>query len=355
MRDLGRQPLVVRGASPAFALISAKPRPAFSEPDEMNPAREGDPMSCNMPETAMIIDVTTRDGFQIIKDWIPTEFKTKVLDGLIAAGVSCLEISSFVSPKAVPQMADAADLTKYMLERHPDVAFSVLAPNLRGVQNAANAGARDVNYVISASKAHNEANIRRTHEESLADLAAITAAYPDIRVNLAVATTFGCPFSGPVPTKATIGIIGNALQYGISSVTLADTIGVANPVQVKSVLSDVRGAFPDLEIRMHMHDTHGMGLANMAAALEQGITMFETAAGGLGGCPFAPGAAGNTATEDAVNMLHRMGVQTGVNLEKYLEVTALLKANVNAPLPGRFHTARNFFEYCFFDPNNARC
>ena len=312
-------------------------------------------MSCRLPETATIVDVTTRDGFQIIKDWIPTEFKMNVLDKLVAAGVSAIEISSFVSPKAVPQMADAADLTRYMNEKHPDTAFSVLAPNLRGVQNAAEAGAKEVNYVISASKAHNEANIRRTHEESLADLAAITEAFPDIRVNLAVATTFGCPFSGPVPTDVTITIIREALKRGIASVTLADTIGVANPLQVKSVLADVRKAFPDLEIRVHMHDTHGMGLANMAAALEQGVNIFETAAGGLGGCPFAPGAAGNTATEDTVNMLHRMGVQTGIDLAKYLEVVALIKENVNAPLPGRFATARNFFEYCFFDPKEARC
>ena len=310
-------------------------------------------MAYNLPESATIIDVTPRDGFQIINEWIPTEFKKAVLDGLVAAGVSSIEISSFVSPKAVPQMADAAELTEYMLEKHPGAAFSVLVPNLRGAQNAVEAGAKNVNYVISASKAHNEANIRRTHEESLADLAAITAAYPHLRVNLAVATTFGCPFSGPVPTAITIGLIGEALKRGVSSVTLADTIGVANPLQVKSVLANVREAYQELEIRVHMHDTHGMGLANMAAALEQGVTIFETAAGGLGGCPFAPGAAGNTATEDTVNMLHRMGIQTGIDLKKYLELVALLKTNLKAPLPGRFAAARNFFEFCFFDPKEA--
>jgi len=315
-------------------------------------------MACNLPESATpksatIVDVTTRDGFQIISEWIPTEFKKSVLDTLVAAGVASIEVSSFVSPKAVPQMADATELTEYMLENHPGAAFSVLVPNLRGAQNAVAAGANNVNYVISASKAHNEANIRRTHEESLADLAAITEAYPDLRVNLAVATTFGCPFSGVVPTAVTIGLIGEARKRGISSVTLADTIGVANPLQVKSVLASVRAAYPELEIRVHMHDTHGMGLANMAAALEQGISIFETAAGGLGGCPFAPGAAGNTATEDTVNMLHRMGIQTGIDLEKYLKLVTLLKANLTAPLPGRFAAARNFFEYCFFDPKEA--
>lgn len=301
-----------------------------------------------LPQKAYIVDVTTRDGFQIIKDWIPTESKMQIIDGLIRAGVSSLEISSFVSPKAVPQMADAAALTRYMREKHPEVAFSVLAPNMRGAQNAAEAGARGINYVISASAAHNEANIRRTHEESLADLAAIAQALPELEVNLALATTFGCPFSGPVPTSVSIGIIRQALERGVTSLTLADTIGVATPLQVRSVLRAVRKEFPDLPLRLHMHDTHGMGIANMFAALEEGVNAFETAAGGLGGCPFAPGAAGNTATEDTVNMLQRMGIDTGIDLDAYLEVVAWIRTNLNVALPGRFAVARSFKEFCFF-------
>lgn len=311
-------------------------------------------MRCaSFPTSVTILDVTTRDGFQIQKDWIPTAFKIHVLDALINAGVSSLEATSFVSPKAVPQMADAAELVARMNTAHPDVAYSVLAPNMRGAENAVRAGARNINYVISASAAHNRENIRRTHEESLEDLAAIVAAFPSLTVNLALATTFGCPFSGPVPTNGIIALIGEASQRGVSSVTLADTIGVANPLQVKTVLRAVQEAFPDIEVRLHMHDTHGMGLANMAAALDMGIRIFETAAGGLGGCPFAPGAAGNTATEDAVNMFHRMGVATGIDLEKYLSAVRLIRENINAPLPGRFATARSFKEYCFFDPKEA--
>lgn len=307
------------------------------------------------PSKALIVDVTTRDGFQIVKDVIPSELKRKVLDGLINAGVSSLEIGSFVSPKAVPQMADTAALVTYMLEKHPDVDFSVLAPNLRGAQNAKENGVRKINYVISASAAHNEANIRRTHAESLADLAAITEALPELEVNLALATVFGCPFSGPIPTSASVDIIRKSLDRGAKSVLLADTIGVANPTQVKSVVRTVRDAFPDVPLRLHMHDTHGMGIANIAAALEEGIDAFETAAGGLGGCPFAPGAAGNTATEDAVNMLHRMGFDTGIDLDAYVAVVKLLRENVDAPLPGRFSTARSFKEFCFFDINEASC
>jgi hydroxymethylglutaryl-CoA lyase len=313
-------------------------------------------MSCPaLPESVAIIDVTARDGFQIQKDRIPTEFKTRVIDALIGAGVKSIEVTSFVSPKAVPQMADAAEIVAHMNAGHPHVEYSVLAPNMRGAENALKAGATNINYVISASARHNQENIRRTHEESLEDLQAITGAFPSLKVNLALATTFGCPFSGPVPTSVSLKLIEESLKRGVSTVTLADTIGVANPVQVKAILKAMRAAFPDLELRLHMHDTHGMGLANMAAALEQGIRIFEVAAGGLGGCPFAPGAAGNTATEDAVNMFHRMGVATGIDLDKYLSVVVMIRDNINAPLPGRFATARSFKEFCFFDPKEAVC
>jgi hydroxymethylglutaryl-CoA lyase len=313
-------------------------------------------MSCPaLPESVSILDVTARDGFQIQKDRIPTEFKTQVIDAIIGAGVKTVEATSFVSPKAVPQMADAAEIVAHMNARHPQVEYCVLAPNMRGAENALKAGAANINYVISASARHNQENIHRTHEESLEDLKAITRAFPSLKVNLALATTFGCPFSGPVPTKVSLKLIEESLKRGVSTVTLADTIGVANPVQVKKVLKAVRAAFPDLELRLHMHDTHGMGLANMAAALERGIRIFEVAAGGLGGCPFAPGAAGNTATEDAVNMFHRMGVATGIDLDKYLSVVVMIRDNINAPLPGRFATARSFKEFCFFDPKEAVC
>lgn len=313
-------------------------------------------MTCTaLPESVTIIDVTTRDGFQIQKDWIPTPFKTKVIDALIGAGVRAPEVASFVSPKAVPQMADAEKIVAHMNAAHPGVAYSVLAPNMRGAENAQKAGAKNINYVISASARHNQENIRRTHEESLSDLKAITEAFPSLTVNLALATTFGCPFSGPVPTSVSLKLIEESLQFGVAAVTLSDTIGVANPLQVKTVLRAVRSAFPKLDIRLHMHDTHGMGLANMAAALEMGVRIFETAAGGLGGCPFAPGAAGNTATEDAVNMFHRMGVATGIDLERYLAVVAMIRENINAPLPGRLAAARSFKEFCFFDPQDAVC
>ncbi len=299
-------------------------------------------------DCARIVDVTARDGFQIVRDWIPTGIKKKVLDGLAAAGVTRLEATSFVSPKAVPQLADAAEITRHMIENHPGVVLDVLAPNLRGAQNAFEAGARKINYIISVSKSHNQANIRRTHEESLADLASIITALPGLEVTLALPTAFGCPFEGRVPTRDTLTLMEKGFGLGIRSFILADTIGVANPRQIRGVLRDVKAAFPDVAVRLHLHDTHGMGLANMAAALEEGFAAFETAVGGMGGCPFAPGAAGNTATEDAVNMLHRMGYDTGISLDGLLAVVKLLRETVNVPLPGRFAVARGFQEFCFY-------
>jgi hydroxymethylglutaryl-CoA lyase len=301
-------------------------------------------------DTAQIVDVTARDGFQNLKERIPAGIKMKVLDQLAAAGVKRLEATSFVSPKAVPQMADAADIVNHMVKRHPDVQTDVLAPNLRGAQNAVEAGAGRINSVISVSREHNRANIKRTHEESLADLASIINAFPHLDISVALATVFGCPFVGRVPTADTIGLAEKVAALGVGSVILADTIGVANPRQVRGVYRDFRAAFPDTAVRLHLHDTHGMGLANMLAALDEGCAVFETAAGGLGGCPFAPGAAGNTATEDAVNMLHRMGVATGINLERLLAVVGTLRENLKVPLPGRFSVARGFQEFCFYEP-----
>ncbi|MCC8193952.1 MAG: hydroxymethylglutaryl-CoA lyase [Deltaproteobacteria bacterium] len=299
--------------------------------------------------SAQIVDVTARDGFQNIADWIPTDVKTAVLDQLVAAGVKRLEATSFVSPKAVPQLADASKIVNHMATRHPDVETHVLAPNLRGARDAVQAGAGRINYVISVSREHNRANINRTHEESLRDLASIIDALPKPEITVSLATVFGCPFAGRVPTADTVALAEKVASLGVRSVILADTIGVANPRQVRGVLRDFRAALPQLAVRLHLHDTHGMGLANMLAAMEEGFFAFETATGGLGGCPFAPGAAGNTATEDAVNMLHRMGIDTGINLAALLEVVKTLRENLAVPLPGRFSVARGFQEFCFYD------
>jgi len=307
-------------------------------------------MNQTYPRSVQIVDITGRDGFQNVKEWIPTETKKRVLDRLAAAGVNKMEVTSFVSPKAIPQMADAVEIVAHMRERHPEVKLVVLAPNLKGVQRAAENGVEEVSYVVSVSASHNKANINRTHQESLDDLAAIVDACPDVSVNLSMSTVFGCPFEGEVPVSRVLWLIGEGLARGAKTVSLCDTIGVANPAQVEDMITAVRDAWPGLDFALHLHDTHGMGLANTLAALQAGVTRFETAGGGLGGCPFAPGAAGNTSTEDLINMLHRMHIETGIDLARYLEAVAILRDEINPRIPGRLIASRTYSEFCFYAP-----
>ena len=303
-----------------------------------------------LSSTAKITDITARDGFQSIKEWIPTEIKIRVIDELVAAGVKKMEAASFVSPKAIPQMRDAEEVVDHVLSKHPDVELVALVPNQRGMRNAAAAGVREVSYIISASPSHNKANINRTHEESLADLAAVREQFPDIRINLSMSMVFGCPFEGEIKPERVIWLLTEAIRRGIDSVSLCDTIGVGNPVQVRALLSEVRRSAPDLPLSLHMHDTHGMALANIFAALQCGVDCFETSVGGLGGCPFAPGAAGNVATEDTVNMLHRMHVETGLDLNAMLVAVNTVRELISAELLGRLAKARSYSELCFYSP-----
>jgi len=305
-------------------------------------------MTNTLPKSVRVTDITARDGFQNIKEWIPTEVKLAIIDALAEAGVTKMEATSFVSPKAIPQMADAPEIIAHFHEKLPHVDLVALAPNFRGAENAVKAGVPEISYIISASPAHNKANINRTHAESLSDLESITAAFPDLRVNLSMSAVFGCPFDGETPVEAVLWLLDESLKRGAVSVSLCDTIGVGNPLQVKAVVAAVRNAYPTLPVALHLHDTHGMGLANTLAALGAGIDCFETAAGGLGGCPFAPGAAGNTSTEDMINMFHRMGISTGIDLEKFLLAVAIVKEKVNRNIPGRLASARTYSEFCFF-------
>ena len=282
-----------------------------------------------------ITDVGPRDGFQNVRTFIDTDIKLTIIEKLYEAGVRSMELTSFVSPKAIPQMADAGTVVCAVLEKYPELRAVALVPNLRGAQNAWDAGIREIACVISASEAHNKANVNRTIAESIAGLAQIRTALPDMRIQLDIATAFGCPFAGEVSSEAVLGLIGQAQTVGLGGVTLCDTIGIANPAQVQRLLSDVRWKYPQLDLTLHFHNTRGMGLANIFAALELGLRKFETSVGGLGGCPFAPGADGNTATEDAVNMLHAMGYATGIDLEKYLEAVAYTKTHVDALLSGK--------------------
>ena len=287
------------------------------------------------PKNVKVIEVGPRDGFQNIKEFIPTEKKLKTIDLLLESGIKEMEVTSFVHPKAIPQMADAAEVAKKTVEKYAGgVKLTALIPNAKGAENAISCGIREVAYVISVSEAHNKNNINRTVKESMIELNTLLKAYPELNIRLDAATSFGCPFQGEVPEEAVIAFLEEAISYGIREITLCDTIGVANPLQTESLCGKVKERFPDISVGLHMHDTRGMGLANMLAGMKMGITDFETSVGGLGGCPFAPGAAGNTASEDFINMLNGMGIENGIDFEKYMIAAQYVRDNIYSELTG---------------------
>ena len=294
-----------------------------------------------LPTTVEITEVGPRDGFQNVKTFIPTADKVTIIEGLIAAGLKKFELTSFVSPKAIPQLADAAEVCRTILAKYGDqIQGSALVPNLRGAQSAWDAGIREVACVISVSASHNRANINRTHDESLADLAKMIESLPGMTVRVDLATAFACPFEGWTPLDA-VGMLAEKIQkLGVTKIVLADTIGVATPDRVHALSAYMRQRFPEIDLALHLHDTRGMGLSNTLAGLMAGITTFETSIAGLGGCPFAPGAAGNTATEDMVNMMRDMNISTGVSREKLIDVVALVGEKVDAPINSHLAKAK---------------
>ena len=269
-----------------------------------------------------VVEVGPRDGFQSVRCAAPiaSELKLEVIDKLIAAGVKHMEYTSFVSPKAIPQLADAQTVTEAVMKKYPGLDLFALVPNLRGAQNAYELGLRKVCYVVSLSKSHNKANINRTHEQSLEAYQEIRAAYPDLEVVVDLATTFGCPFEGKYnDSQAVVNFLKDYADAGMTTCCLCDTIGIADPAQVKSVIGELKASYPNLQLQVHFHDTRGLGMVNTMAAIESGVTEVQSALGGLGGCPFAPGASGNLSTEDMVWMLNESGYETGVNFSKILE------------------------------------
>jgi hydroxymethylglutaryl-CoA lyase len=245
-----------------------------------------------------------------------------------------MEVTSFVSPTAVPQFADAADVAREALGL-PGLHVSALIPNLRGLERALAAGVRSVTVVIGATDAFNTANVRMTVDASLRQLSAIVQAAPrgpgnGVSIEAGIAVAFGCPYSGPVAPEAVDRIVDYAMALGISSVSLGDTIGVATPAQVAGLAARVAAAHPGLHVALHLHNTRGMGLANVLAGMDAGVTTFDAAIGGLGGCPFAPGATGNIATDDVNHMLRSMGIATGIDQNALLACGRLVAETVSA-------------------------
>ena len=297
-----------------------------------------------------INDVAVRDGFQIEKVFVPTATKIEVINQLARTGLHKIEVTSFVSPKAVPALADANDVLAG-IDHVPGVIYVALVPNLRGVHNAAAAPRKpdEVNAVVSASETHNRANINRTHEQSLAELPAMVRAARDagMKMSLSLSTTFGCPFEGHVSEDVVFSFVERFRSLGADGISLADTTGMANPRQVAELTRKVFERFPpphDTYYTLHFHNTRGMGLANVIAAIEAGARSFDGSVSGLGGCPFAPGATGNVCTEDVVNMLEDMGHDTRVDLAKLLAVARRIPAVVGHDVPGQVMKAGQTLE-----------
>ena len=297
-----------------------------------------------------INDVAVRDGFQIEKAFIPTPTKIEVVNQLSRTGLHKIEVTSFVSPKAIPALADANDVLAG-IERVPGVIYVALVPNLRGVHNAAAAPRRpdEVNGVVSASETHNRANINRTHEQSLAEMPGMVKAAHEagFRISMSLSTTFGCPFEGHVHEDVVLDFVARFREMGFDGISLADTTGMANPRQVRDLTRKVMERFPpphETYYTLHFHNTRGMGLANVVAGIEAGVRSFDGSVSGLGGCPFAPGATGNICTEDMVNMLEDMGYDTRVDLAKLLAVARRIPAVVGHDVPGQVMKAGQTLE-----------
>lgn len=291
----------------------------------------------SLPASVTIVEVGPRDGLQNLPQVLPTADKVRYIGLLAASGLTTIEVTSFVSPKAVPQLSDAAETVAGL--RDLPITPIALVPNLKGAIRAVAAGVRGLNFVLSVSASHNWSNVNWTREESLAELAGIVALageVPGLRVRASLATAFGCPFEGRLPVTEVLRWVGAVASLGITEVTLADTVGSGNPEGVRQVLVACRERFPDLTYGVHFHDTRGMGIANALAAMQCGVTVLDAAAGGLGGCPFAPGATGNIATEDLVFLCEEMGVKTGVDLPRLFEASRFLQSTLpGVSLPSR--------------------
>jgi hydroxymethylglutaryl-CoA lyase len=288
-----------------------------------------------------INDVGVRDGFQIEKTFIPTETKIAFIDQLSKTGLAKIEATSFVHPKFVPNMADAETVLAN-IQRVAGVTYSALTPNIKGMERAiachqSGAAIDEMNLFMSATETHNMANVKRTTAQSLEDFAVMVpmAKAKGIRMNGTVSTSFGCPFEGAVSEARVMEIAEKYLAIGFDGLTFADTTGMANPRQVERMMREAVKRFPGIEITLHFHNTRGMGLANVVAGIAAGVVHYDASIAGLGGCPFAPGATGNICTEDLVNMLQDMGMDTGIDLDKLLGAAVKIPAIVGHDVPGQ--------------------
>lgn len=288
-------------------------------------------MSQNHPDRVLISEVGMRDGLQSVKSIMPTQDKFKLIDALYAAGIREIEVCSFVPARLLPQMADAEEVVKYAL-RYPDLTVMALVPNRRGAQNALAAGAHKLTLPVSASEAHSMANVRKTREEMVQEVREIVALRnemaPTVKIEAGISTAFGCTIQGEVKEDDVVRLSSQLVAAGADETGLSDTTGYANPAQVRRLFKRVFAEIGDKCGAAHMHNTRGLGIANNLAAYDVGVRTFDASLGGLGGCPYAPGASGNVVTEDLVFMFEAMGIDTGVNIDKLIAARAPLQAGV---------------------------
>ena len=288
------------------------------------------------PDHVRIREVGPRDGIQSEKARVPTADKIRFLDVLSSTGLRYIEAVSFVSPKAVPQMADAREVWEGM-RRDPDVFYSALVPNARGAQTAADVGADGMQVFISATDGYNRRNVGKSVEDSFADVADVVeiSSKADIPLEGTISCAFGDPYEGDVEPERVADVAARMAGMGVSAISLGDTTGMGTPRGMEEVVTAVRRRLPDLDINLHLHDTRGTGLANVLKGLELGVDYFDSSVGGMGGSPYATGASGNIVTEDLVHMLADMGIETGIDLGKLLEASRLAQGFIEGELPSR--------------------
>lgn len=298
-----------------------------------------------VPDQVSIYEVSPRDGLQNESATVPLRGKLRLIDALVAAGLQRIEITSFVSPKWIPQLADADELAEALVAHGrsaaPGVCFSALCPNPRGLERAKKGGIKEIAVFLSASETHNKKNVNKTIDATIAAFEETIgpAREAGMRVRGYVSTVWGCPYEGEIDAARAIAIAKQLHDMGCYQISLGDTIGCGTPRQTREIMKRALGELPNQAIAMHMHDTRGTALANIVVGLELGVRHFDASVGGMGGCPYAPGAAGNVATEDLTYMLHGMGVLTGLDLERLVEAARAAESIVGRTLPGKVHQA----------------
>jgi len=289
----------------------------------------------DLPSRISLREVGPRDGLQN-ESPVPTDAKVELIDALSKTGVRRIEAVSFVHPKAIPQMADADEASNW-IHRNATIRYSALVPNLRGAQRALDAGFLDIEVVVSASDTHNKKNVNRSTEESLDDIATLidSAHSAGATVQVIVSTAWGCPYEGDVPVERVLWTANRAVRDGADGISFGDTTGMATPGRVRRLVGEFRSSTPEMPLNLHFHNTRGTGLANVLTALELGVEDYDASVGGLGGCPYAPGATGNVATEELVHMVEDMGVDTGIDLDAMIDAAATAERIVGRTLPSQ--------------------